>query len=175
MKEDIIIMVAGKKRAGKDTFTNILADKIDGVHRVALADPMKDILAFTLDYSTGALEELKNDSKRPHRGYLQRFGEYAKKYFGQDCWVNITKHTVANLPKGSIAVISDFRYPNEELDNAITVQIINDRVEDIVDTHSSENALEKFKFSYSINNSGSIKELENAVDAFIDYYGLPRK
>lgn len=161
--EDRVILVAGARRHGKNTIADMLATKIKKSRRLAYAEPMKDILADTLGVSVEELEDLKNSESLPHRGYLQRFGQKAKELFGSAVWVNIIKHKIANLPKGTTTIISDFRMPIEALDGALTIKVINAKVKD-TDEHISERALDSFEFDVIIVNDGTLKDLETKVD-----------
>lgn len=163
-----VVMIAGKARSGKDTVANMLAEKLDNTHRLALAAPMKDIVADMLDIRVEELEELKNNPDTPHRGYLQRFGQKAKEYFGNNCWVDYLQHVVNNLPNSSVVIVSDFRYPNEELPNSITVNVTNNRVT-TKDSHSSENALNGMVFNITIVNNGTLSDLDKEVEKLATY------
>lgn len=166
MVKDNVILIAGAKRSGKDTVADMLAKKIKGSYRLSYAEPMKDIVYEMLGLTFDEGEALKNSDSNPHRGYLQRFGQKAKQYFGANCWGEIVEHTIANLPKGSTTIISDFRVPVEHIKGSLTIKIVNPKIKDI-DVHISERALDNFEFDVLIYNSGTLKELEAKVDTLI--------
>ena len=88
------------------------------------------------------------------RQILQSFGtEAMKEEFGQDVWVNLLKERALNSSANFI-IVPDFRFFSEEI-SPYTVKIFNN---DIVqnDSHRSENELNDFNFSYTINNTGRI-------------------
>ena len=161
-----VICIGGKKRAGKDTVADIIC-KITKAKKVSLAGPMKDIIADMLHISVPALEELKNNPDKPHRGYLQRLGQKAKEYFGETCWTDYTRRVIENIPGDTIAIISDFRYPIETQEGDITINVVNSKLPEDIDTHSSENSLNKFAFTYTIYNEGSLKDLEYSVRGLV--------
>jgi hypothetical protein len=162
-----IILISGLSRSGKDTVADMLAARFDNSKRLAFASPMKAILAETLGLTLEQLEERKNSSQYAHRGYLQRFGQVCKRYFGENCWGEIVEHTIDNLPKDSIIIISDFRMPVEHIEGAITVQVVNPRVTGN-DPHVSENALKDFKSDAVIVNDGTLEELEDKVQDLVN-------
>ena len=161
--KDKVIIIAGRKRAGKDTVANLFIKHLDKAVKVPLATPMKELVADMLHISMEDLEDLKNNEQNPHRGYLQRFGQKAKEYFGEDCWINYNRHLIANLPKGTTAIISDFRFPKESKEGDITINVINDRLPENLDSHSSENSMGNCMFDYTIYNNGTIREVEEEV------------
>jgi len=165
-RRDTVIMIAGDKRAGKDTVAAMLQSKIDNSQVLALAAPMKELLATTLGITLGELDKLKNDESTAYRGYLQRFGQEAKKFFGDYCWVNILKGKIANSPKFTTSIVSDLRLPAEVLDGALTLHIVNPRATNN-DTHITENAMKGYTFNHTIVNDGDLKDLENKVDALV--------
>jgi len=162
-----LIQITGKKRHGKDTVTNMLLNQIDRSYRFAFADSMKYILAETLGITVNELEELKNDDTKPHREYLQRFGQKAKGYFGEECWKNIVKKEIASLPKNATAIVSDTRYPVELFGRAIVVKVVNPRIKS-TDAHSSETLVEEIKADYIIYNDGTLEDLELKVSHLVN-------
>ncbi len=157
-----VILIAGDKRAGKDTVADMIINKLNNAYKLSYAEPMKVILAETLGITLDQLEIRKNNELYSHRGYLQRFGQVCKRYFGENCWVEIVEHTIENLPNNSVVVLSDLRLPNEVLDGAITVKVVNPRIKN-KDTHISENALKDYNFDITIVNDGTLEQLEDKV------------
>jgi len=158
-----VILISGYKRSGKDTVADMIADKVKNPYRLSYAAAMKDILADTLGLTLEELEDKKNDSNYQHRSYLQRFGQKAKEYFGENCWGDIVGRTIQHLPDDSVIIISDFRMPIEAIEGAITVRVTNDRVKNN-DKHISETALDNFEFDYLIQNNGTLGQLEDNVE-----------
>ena len=159
-----IVLIAGQKRSGKDTFAKILVDeaKLQGktAEVMSFAEPMKDILAITLGITVKELEDLKNDASNPHRGYLQRLGtEGMKPYFGNDVWLQLTLKRIRNS-NADIVIIPDFRFLEEEIGGATTVKITRPSLQvDAADLHISERALDDFYFDVQVLNDGNIANL----------------
>jgi len=162
-----VILIAGLARAGKDTVADMLADKIDKTYRLAYAEPMKAILADTLGLSLEDLELRKNSNLYAHRGYLQRFGQKCKEYFGENCWGEIVERQVEHLPNDGVAILSDFRMPIEYIDGAITIKVVNPKVKS-TDKHISENALTNFNFDITIVNDSTLEQLEDKVQDVVN-------
>ena len=167
MYKDNVIIIGGRKRVGKDTVATLLVKYIGKAKCISLASPMKEILADTLGISVEEVERLKNNESNPHRGYLQRFGQKAKEYFGEECWIEYNRHVIANLPKGTTAIIPDFRYPNETKAGDITINVVNPKLPGVTDNHSSENSMNNFEFDYTIINNGTLEDLENTVENLV--------
>lgn len=168
-----IILINGKKRHGKDYLAQMLVQKLKEQGKSAkimsFADPLKSIIAKTLDITIDDLEKFKNNPKMfvlhyiyekekfkeiNFRQILQSFGtEAMKEQFGEDVWVNLLKERALNSSANFI-IVPDFRFFSEEI-SPYTVKIINN---DIVqnDSHRSENELNNFNFRYTINNTSRI-------------------
>ncbi|MGL5753218.1 MAG: hypothetical protein ACRCXT_21930, partial [Paraclostridium sp.] len=122
-----IILVSGKKRAGKDTVANMIVEQLQSaysVSRLSFAEPMKEIIADTFEIYKDDLEESKNEgdefiilpnhtkaNKTPYeqeytaRAILQRFGtEAMKKQFGDDVWSELLYKKIYS----DITVVSDW-------------------------------------------------------------------
>lgn len=166
--KDNVILIAGLKRSGKDTVADMLLNKINGSRKLAYAAPMKDIIADMLGITTEKLEVLKNDESNPHRGYLQRFGQKAKEYFGENCWGDYVEHIISNLPKGSTTIISDFRMPVEAIKGALTINVLRKGIAD-TDLHVSETALRDFVFDVTVYNDGTLQELDDQLSKLVSH------
>ena len=162
-----VISISGAKRSGKDTVTEMLVARIGGAKRVALADPIKAILMDMMGLTYEELEDLKNDENKPHRKYLQNLGQKAKEFFGESCWRDYSRHVIASLPKNSVAVISDVRFPFETQRGDLTINVVRRSLGKNTDTHASENGMKGFEFDITIYNNGTLEELETQVDNLI--------
>lgn len=163
-----VISISGRKRAGKDTVADMIIKRVKRAQRVALADPMKYIVANMLKITLEELEVLKNDESNPHRWFLQSLGQDAKLYFGEDCWAEYARHVIANLPKGATAIITDIRFPFERRGGDLTINVVNDRLGVNTDSHQSENGMEGAEYDITIYNNGTLKELEAKVKKIVD-------
>jgi Domain of unknown function (DUF4406) len=174
-----LIGLSGYARSGKDTIADSLATTY-GYKKMSFADPMKKAL-LTLDpnidfgegraYLSQAIkvgwDELKNNSTEI-RPLLQRMGtEIGRNMWGEDFWVNAA---INSIPDGSKIVFADVRFPNE----ADAIKSLGGSVWRIerngvgpANSHISETALDGYKFDKTINNSGSIEDLEITVKTLI--------
>ena len=178
-----IILINGKKRSGKDFFASKLQEELYKNKKtseiMSFADPLKDIVAKTLNVSLEELDQFKND-KEPiivrkdgfqeivtdFRKALQIFGtEAMKPYFGNDVWSNLLLERAKNS-KVDFILVPDFRFKVEEI-SEYTVKIRNDEIDNACkDLHPSETELNDFNFKYTINNSGN-PDLTEQINNFI--------
>jgi hypothetical protein len=131
--EEMLIGLAGNKRAGKDSAYKYIRDKHDDprrpVERLAFADPLKEVTTDILGINGHPIDEMESfktfgyvdihhDNSLPRRwvikgrDFLVRLGEVHKRVFGQDFWVDLC------LPRDSdhrnqIWIVTDVRHPNE--------------------------------------------------------------
>lgn len=158
-------MLSGAAGCGKDTAFNIIKKHYPNAKRFAFADALKSI-ATNLTWNGN--KDIKG------RKFLQDLGRAARAY-NPDVWVNI----VANEIQGTnpeIAVITDFRYPNEvkvlkeRFGDVFTVRITG-RAADLKANKkdSSEHALDKYTFDYCICNSESRAMFEAKLKYMMQY------
>lgn len=188
-----IILIRGKKRAGKDTIAEKLYGKLPVIVKaeiLSFAEPMKDILADTFEVNKETIEVAKNepylhpikmvqlredvDYNRIHtdmRRVLQNFGQAVKKHFGQAVWADLL---YSKLEEDTVHIVSDWRYiiEYEALRDRPNVRIITlkvyDEDADNSDTHSSEVELDEHTdTTYTINNS---KDHRKYVDMNLDEF-----
>lgn len=123
-----LLLIAGRKRHGKDTLAENVSDLTDGqVTRIAFADPLKDIIMEATQTPREWLygSESEKEMKRPY--YQERFGgeaisardlsqtfgtEGAHQAFGTDVWVNAWAGRAANA-EHPLVVVPDLRFPSE--------------------------------------------------------------
>ena len=153
-----IILINGKKRAGKDYIANILKEKLGNCEIMHYADSMKQIIADTFEISLEELENFKNENveiifnnrKTTFRRVLQCFAtEAIKPVFGNNIWKRIVLNKMENS-NAEYIIIPDFRFPEEYIEDSLTVKVLGG---DTNDTHISESALNNFKFDYIIDNT----------------------
>jgi len=179
-----IILIGGKKRAGKDYTARKIQNELSSIglsaQVMAFADPIKDIICTTLRIGPEHLDGLKNNKEgvfiyeRDHyvqltnfRSILQNFGTDAmKKYFGENVWVDVLKKN-AQESKADYVIVPDFRFLCEEI-GSLSIYVKNDGVVDN-DSHRSENELNNFKYTFEIDNTGyrdinqDVKELVQKI------------
>lgn len=161
----LIIMLAGKAGAGKDTVADIITKNIPRSKKFAFADDLK-LIAKALDW----------DGKKDERGrlLLQQLGALGRSY-NKDVWVNQVMWKIEDElldTNNNVFVISDFRFPNEYGvlhrrygDDVLTINIVGRQADigKIAAKDSSENSLTGFKFDYVVENTGTIDELGHKV------------
>jgi len=181
-----IILINGKKRSGKDYTASVLQEELyknkKTSETLSFAGPIKDIIAESFRISHEDLDNFKNDEESiivrkdgmqtvltDFRKILQNFGtEAMKKYFGDDVWVKLLLEK-ANKSFVDYVIVTDFRFPEEYINEAITIRIKNSDVDYSKDPHLSETSLNDFVFDHTIDNTGyrdissDISELVNKI------------
>lgn len=147
-----IILINGKKRSGKDFFTEIFLSNVKNGVRIAFADKVKEILATTFGISVQEFDNLKNTDPK-YRKIIQRFGTDAMQtIFGKDVWVKFVVDFI-NSSNYDYYLIPDFRFEHEFINidgcKTTTIKILGGDG----DTHISENGLNDFNFDYVLDNT----------------------
>jgi len=167
----MLILVNGKKRAGKDYFSSLLLNELNKnvtCTTMSFATPLKEIIAGAFKISIDELDALKNSDysfmynqfndfqEITFREILQNFGtESMKAVFGGDVWVKllISKYKEYTKETGDIVIVPDFRFKCEHISDSYTINIVNDDINN-TDSHASENELNSYKFDYYVDNTG---------------------
>lgn len=164
-----LIGVAGKARAGKDTFVRGLIQQ--GYTRAAFADALKQVTALIanepLHYFTD--DELKEEFTpalgMTRRRALQGMGQSVRETLGDGTWVNRVMRTWEDSGKIPVA-ISDCRYPNEAkaIRAAGGIVVVIERPDNAgltgeASTHSSEQPLPFDLVDVYIRNDGTVEDL----------------
>lgn len=188
-----VILVHGKKRSGKDFFSDslklALEEKGYSCKKFAFADVFKDILCITFGITLDDLEDWKNEKAQlgvtDNNGYQelidfrelhQNFGDTAmKKYFGKLVWANFIKDEImfdqySDKPSDFI-IVSDFRVPEEYIENSITVKIFDNSKIDKSDSHRTENSLLDFQFDFELDNTRH-PDLNGYISQFLENLGI---
>lgn len=128
-----LLLLHGKKRSGKDQFTKFLKKNDRTVRSVALASPIKQLLATTFNMSLGDLEDYKEGGfallhglpssdvnggdyqMQTYREIIQRLGtEAMQEMFGVDVWIRqATKVIDIWFKSTDIVVVTDVRFDAE--------------------------------------------------------------
>lgn len=153
-----IILINGKKRAGKDYVAKILKEKLGNCEIFHYADALKQIISETFEISLEELENFKNenveitfnDKRTTFRRILQCFAtEAIKPVFGNNIWKRIVLEKIKET-NAEYIIIPDFRFPEEYIESSYTVKVLGGEQ---LDSHISEHALNNFKFDYIIDNT----------------------
>jgi len=176
-----IILVSAKARHGKDTFAEILKNKLEQRGNKIVVDRFaKYIKNFLIDYykwdGISKTEEI--------RERLQLLGtDIIKEKLNYKCFHSLRLSQDFSIIQDDFDyfLVPDTRFEDEILimksmfpNDVITVRIerdgfISDLTEDQL-KHKSETALDDFKFNYIVKNNGTLEDLSSKVDKFIKIY-----
>ena len=165
-----IIEIGCYKRQGKDTFANMIKNEFEHkgyeVELHSFANAIKVIVADLLNISLDALDYLKNTNEIipvfnqniTIRELLIQFGNgKMKEIFGKSVWKDIV---AKNLKADKVNIITDFRFEEELIPEAITIQVVKD--------NKNCDFLKDFKFDFVIENNEGLEELKNKAKQFVD-------
>lgn len=175
-----LIGLLGKAGAGKDSVAAVLAKH--GWHRVAFADPLKevlidinpevDVLGFGVDrksLSRVVVEFGWEGAKRlpDVRRRLQVLGASVRAHVGVGVWIDRAFRDIHELhARGGRVVVTDVRYRNEfrriELAGGKLWRIERPGL-DGSDTHASETDLDDWRADRTIINDGGLDDLRRKV------------
>jgi hypothetical protein len=112
----------------------------------------------------GGWEDMKTTAP-DIRGLMQRMGtEVGREMFGENFWVDAA---ISRVPDGSKVVFADVRYPNEA--DAIRslggeVWLVSREGFGPANSHTSENAMDDYKFDKTFSNGDTVDLLYKSVD-----------
>lgn len=177
----ILIGLAGKKLAGKDTAGSYLVEE-HGFARLSFAAPLKESFAALFNVPVKYIEKYKSHPaaivrldtpdgahhSMTLRVALQRYGTEAHREipgFGRAVWTDMLFRL---LPEDGRFVITDSRFDNEcgrvQEAGGVVVYIDRDTGDD-ADTHASEQ--KPTSIDFTINNNGTIDELHSSLDLLV--------
>lgn len=154
-----LIAFSGKKGHGKDYCSKLFVEFMGGAYiRLAFADGMKKEIANALDIKVAEIDK----DKILFRPVMQWWGtEWRRGKFGDDYWVNkwgsayeyVRDHSGSNM----LVVVPDVRFPNEAKEivkqGGLLIRVIGVNMPgEPVDSHTSETALDGYKFDHVIKN-----------------------
>ena len=186
-----IILLNGLPRAGKDTVADFIVDNFNYTKK-SFASPMKRIISNTFGISLGELEEMKNNTdefgveikvypnNQPQqviqytnfREILQKFGtEGMKPEFGDAVWSDLLYNSIIKADT-DLFVVADYRFMCEyqPQDGVEIIRIlVKDKRELPLEGHASDVELYQNNviFDYTIDNTGTLIELEEKVNSII--------
>jgi len=184
----MIIGISGKARAGKDTFANMLAERLSekgyGVfilmawaHELKLGVQREFDLSYAQLWGDKKEVEDKRYPKSDGSGYwtgremMQEYGQFFRT-IEPDFWVRKLFNVVDDKEYENI-IITDSRHPNEV--DAITerggyhVKIVRPEKEKVHnEQHISETALDKdYKVDIKVVNEGTLTDLQKKADVVV--------
>ncbi|MBS1722828.1 MAG: hypothetical protein JSS66_07605 [Armatimonadetes bacterium] len=173
-----LIGVSGKKRSGKDTFYQFLANNPSlTVHRVAFADALKAEVYERILQPDGLARDLmeNDDTKERFRTLMQWWGtEYRRQLFRDDYWLVQLANTLEQWKDDDcIVVVTDVRFPNEfefiRSRGGLNVRIERPGLDvtGAAGAHPSETALDgETRFDTVLVNNGDLALFEQLVDMY---------
>lgn len=189
----MIIGIAGKKRAGKDTCAHIIKENFmsNGTQKFehkSFAEPIKNACKIMFDWNDdhvyGDLKEVIDErwgiSPRQAMQDLgtewaqidlcKRFPKY-KNITGRSIWVKRLIAEYNKLYRTKSFVISDVRFPHEvtELKKINKSYIIKINRLDLSgeDSHESENYIDELDCDYEITTQGSLNDLQAQLEVIL--------
>jgi len=189
-----ILGLMGPAGCGKDTIFEFLKEY--GYKRAASADTMKEDLSRYLNLSMSDIDYYKDKdlgimysnmvgdvplSNFSIRTFLQEYGMDLRNQFGTDYWINrsVTEKLKEHIEKEEIKlVITDVRFQNEidyihKRGGRVAFikgrsSLIGKHKEHISEEMANRNDIENL-VDFTINNSGTLKQLKEQVDETIDF------
>ncbi len=176
-----IIVLIGKIGSGKSTVADIL--KKQQYNELYLAEPLKQFgisIGFTHDqiYGTQAQKNIKNDYYGVSgREFMQKVGtELFRNKLDQVIDMNLkgssiwVKNIERQLSLYDKIVISDCRFPDElsmlKKYNSIVIKLVRNYNDDA--SHISEQHIDEMNADYTIDNNGSIDDLNKTINNIIN-------
>ena len=181
------ILISGKSASGKDTFANIIKDKLEAVGCNVLIIHFADLVKFYAKeyYNWNGVKD------EAGRDLLQKLGTNLVREQFPDYWAETIAKFLAvmnHYEEFDCALIPDTRFENEiEVvkfwnPNAISIRIqrFNEDKSDYINPdfteeqlrHPSEIALDDYcEFDYYVDNIG-LKDLEDSADLILKITGL---
>lgn len=174
-EKPLLIGLAGRARVGKDTVGARLCETY-GLRRLALADPIKDMVAAMLGIERHVLDAYPKEMDLPDldvspRALFQTLGtEWGRETVGRDVWLKLAHRqwSAACRDSGFAGmVITDVRMSNEAawVRKAGGVVIHVERAAAApVRQHVSEMPPPVLNGDYRLSNNGTLDELYRRVD-----------
>lgn len=180
-----ILMISGKSGSGKDTFANIMREKLEKSNKKCITLHYADLVKYYLKqyYNWDGVKDEKG------RTLLQQLGTNKVRAKFPDYWAETIAKFLAAIPDDfDCAFIPDARFPNEiEVvkqynPNALSIRIerydeegnnyINPAFTQEQLIHPSETSLDDYEdFDYIVNNY-DLTEFENSAEAVLTDIGL---
>ena len=192
--QQIIVVVAGNMRHGKDTLADLLAELLPDARRDAYAAPLKMCVhlktGIPMDILNGSTEQKEDEllgryGKTP-RKLMQEEGEEARERIGKTIWMDRLVERALDASE-RITVVSDGRHPKEEVEGVgerlgtsdVTLGVLIRRPSiAVVPGHPSEDKIAaepNETFDAVVLNDGTLDELRAAAQQVADLVVLRAK
>lgn len=192
MNKPLIAIYSSSMQSGKSTVASMLVKRLRA-YRMAFAEPFYDFVINVATPFIGTVDETKAwlaDERKDKgaipgltvpnevdqegsdvtlRWMLQSIGtQWGRNLIDRDLWTKLAERkALANLPIAPV-IFDDMRFPNEfEMIKRLggkTIRVIR-HGPPRGDTSTGEGLLDNHEFDYTINNAGSLADLEAAVRA----------
>ena len=169
-----VLAISGKAEAGKDTVAQALKKKLEPMGYKVLVVHYADLLK----YICKTFFEWDGKKDEHGRTLLQKIGTEVIREQQPEYWISFIKDILHFFPnEWNFVIIPDCRFPNEikEIEedfDCSSVRVIRpdyqNHLTDEQRLHSSETALDDWRFDYYLNNPGDEKGLDIELDGFID-------
>lgn len=170
-----VVLISGKARHGKDTFAEMVRQKLVAKGHRVLVTHYADLLKYVCKTFFG----WNGEKDEAGRQILQYVGTDIIREKEPDFWVDFIVRVLKLFPdEWDYVLIPDTRFPNEidkmrdagfdvtylriirpEFDNGLTGE---------QKSHKSETALDHIKADIYLINAGTLEELENNAGFFVD-------
>lgn len=173
-----LIGLHGKAKAGKDTIASLLCAE-HGFKQMSFAGPLKAATAVMFGWPVELMYSQEGKEMQSQywglavRDALQRFGEGARKWFGEDFWVKRWLVDYSQVMTKLNIVISDVRYENE----ADTIRQYGGYIIHVHRNgaglsgeqarHSSEAGIQFHDNDLVIDNNGTLDDLRQTVVSLV--------
>lgn len=178
-KDTRLIGITGLAHVGKDTFAKYLKKYYNQIEIESFATPIKQIM---INYFGFTKEQVYNQELKEvedafwnitPRRLMQMIGtEMFRECFRYDVWVKVFEKKFINN-SNTFFVLADIRFDNEAkmiVDNGGIVIKINRDCERIENScHKSEKGIDKNLIDITIDNNGTLEELENNAKKIIGF------
>lgn len=145
--------------SGKDTACDYLISKHGGV-KLSFSEPLYDIMRYA--QSVVGIPHSKD------RRFLQMVGtEWARDTIGENVWVDLVRNKIKELPDQNI-FISDYRFPNENLDGFTKVIILKKRESDPPEFYKHSSEMQMLDCDYYIENNSDLKSFYKELDDLVE-------
>lgn len=196
------IAIIGLAQAGKDTAATLIMEEDPRFHRVAFADPVREMALrldpfvevgdrrrrdyWRLSQIVGDVGDWEEAKKLPDvRRLLQRMGTEAVRTVAPNFWVDLAMQTAdAWAAEGGRTVFTDARFPNEVhailRRPGVVVRVVRPGAETAIgkaSEHASEQLATSFVADYTLVNDGTLDDLRREVRhmlAQVDLFHHPR-
>ena len=172
-------MISGKAGHGKDTFANMLKTSFENNGKSVIIMHFADLVKhYAYDYYNW-----NGEKGTSGRALLQYIGTDLMRAHYPTYWAEIIAKFVSAETKWDIALIPDFRFPNEYSTmckynkDVHTIRIIRYDKEQIYEnpnlteeqkSHPSECSLDDFEFEFAVKNDGTLTHLQKGAQTLVN-------